>query len=244
MRFADTSFWIGLQVVRDHRHVDATRLWQQDQSPVCEPRTWCWAKRGRGCGAGQATAPPYGFLIKSGVRVGCLSRWSTTPLTSGAWAWLRLRDERTYSYVDATSFEIMRRERINEALAFRRPTSPPAGFNRSQTSALEENSHHCSKLSPPAPRHWAAGRAKDRPRPTFRTPPIHPPPTPTPTPPVWLTARPNRQLFRRSCRWRQSGTRLGSCRMIAASGGVPQPGSSLAVPEQTTGRRHGDGCVA
>ncbi|MGI8710130.1 MAG: type II toxin-antitoxin system toxin 23S rRNA-specific endonuclease VapC20, partial [Acidimicrobiales bacterium] len=28
------------------------------------------------------------------------------------------RDERVYSYVDATSFELMRRERIAEALAF------------------------------------------------------------------------------------------------------------------------------
>ena len=35
-----------------------------------------------------------------------------------AWEWLRRHDERSYSYVDATSFEIMRRERITEALAF------------------------------------------------------------------------------------------------------------------------------
>ncbi len=35
-----------------------------------------------------------------------------------AWEWLHRRDERAYSYVDATSFEIMRRERITEALAF------------------------------------------------------------------------------------------------------------------------------
>ena len=35
-----------------------------------------------------------------------------------AWAWLRRHDERYYSYVDATSFAIMRRERITLALAF------------------------------------------------------------------------------------------------------------------------------
>ena len=34
------------------------------------------------------------------------------------WVWLGRRDESVYSYVDATSFEIMRRERISEALAF------------------------------------------------------------------------------------------------------------------------------
>ena len=35
-----------------------------------------------------------------------------------AWEWLARHHERQYSYVDATSFEIMRRERITEALAF------------------------------------------------------------------------------------------------------------------------------
>ena len=35
-----------------------------------------------------------------------------------AWEWLRRHDERPYSYVAATSFAIMRRERILEALAF------------------------------------------------------------------------------------------------------------------------------
>jgi len=33
-------------------------------------------------------------------------------------AWLRRHDERVYSFVDATSFVVMRRERLAEALAF------------------------------------------------------------------------------------------------------------------------------
>ena len=33
-------------------------------------------------------------------------------------AWLRRHDERAYSFVDATSFAVMRRERLGEALAF------------------------------------------------------------------------------------------------------------------------------
>lgn len=33
-------------------------------------------------------------------------------------AWLRGHDERVYSFVDATSFIVMRRERLGEALAF------------------------------------------------------------------------------------------------------------------------------
>jgi predicted nucleic acid-binding protein len=35
-----------------------------------------------------------------------------------AWSWLRRHDERSYSFVDATSFEVMRDRRLREALAF------------------------------------------------------------------------------------------------------------------------------
>ncbi len=35
-----------------------------------------------------------------------------------AWAWLRRHDERSYSFVDATSFAMMRAHRMREALAF------------------------------------------------------------------------------------------------------------------------------
>ena len=41
-----------------------------------------------------------------------------TAIDERAWEWLARHDERSYSYVDATSFEIMRRERITEAFAF------------------------------------------------------------------------------------------------------------------------------
>ena len=37
---------------------------------------------------------------------------------AGAWDWLRRHDEREYSYVDATSFRVMRDRRLREALAF------------------------------------------------------------------------------------------------------------------------------
>ncbi len=39
-------------------------------------------------------------------------------MESDAWSWLRRHDEREYSFVDATSFALMRRRRIREALAF------------------------------------------------------------------------------------------------------------------------------
>ena len=37
---------------------------------------------------------------------------------AAAWAWLRIHDERAYSFVDATSFVLMRRLGIADALAF------------------------------------------------------------------------------------------------------------------------------
>ena len=39
-------------------------------------------------------------------------------LERDAWAWLRRHDERTYSFVDATSFAVMRKLGLLEALAF------------------------------------------------------------------------------------------------------------------------------
>ena len=35
-----------------------------------------------------------------------------------AWSWLSRHDERAYSFVDATSFALMRRRRTREVLAF------------------------------------------------------------------------------------------------------------------------------
>lgn len=39
-------------------------------------------------------------------------------LEAEAWRWLARHDERAYSFVDASSFAIMRRLRLREALAF------------------------------------------------------------------------------------------------------------------------------
>ncbi len=49
-------------------------------------------------------------------------------LEAEAWAWLRVHDERPYSFVDATSFAVMRRLRIKDALAFDGDFAA-AGFN-------------------------------------------------------------------------------------------------------------------
>ena len=49
-------------------------------------------------------------------------------LEAEAWAWLRVHDERPYSFVDATSFALMRKLRIRDALAFDGDFAT-AGFN-------------------------------------------------------------------------------------------------------------------
>jgi predicted nucleic acid-binding protein len=46
---------------------------------------------------------------------------------TAAWDWLRKHDERVFSFVDATSFRVMRDRRLHEALAFDRDFAA-AGF--------------------------------------------------------------------------------------------------------------------
>ena len=117
MRFADTSFWIALQVARDRRHAAAAALWRQDRSPVRTSNlvvgeTWTWLRRR----AGHDAALRFLDVLERSDRVSVVA--VDDVIDERAWHWLRRHDERAYSYVDATSFEIMRRERITEALAF------------------------------------------------------------------------------------------------------------------------------
>ena len=46
------------------------------------------------------------------------SVWVEADVEQEAWTWLRRHDEREYSFVDATSFALMRSLRIREAFAF------------------------------------------------------------------------------------------------------------------------------
>lgn len=117
MRFADTSFWVALQVPRDRRHSDAVRLWKQDRRPVRTSNlvvgeTWTWLRRR----AGHSAAVRFVETVNRSNRVSVAV--VDESIDERAWAWLNRHDERAYSYVDATSFEIMRRERISESLAF------------------------------------------------------------------------------------------------------------------------------
>lgn len=115
MRFADTSFWYAILDVNDDRHGAAIRLSRQNPGRLVTTNhvvgeTWTLARRRLGHGVAVAFLDgldPLAELV--GV---------DAEIEADAWNWLRRHDERTYSFVDATSFAVMRRRRVREALAF------------------------------------------------------------------------------------------------------------------------------
>ena len=118
MIFVDTSFWIAAVASRDLHHAEAVELLrrfadgQLISTNHVRGETWTFVRR------------RYGHR----VAVATLDRLARTtrlrfvfvdePQEIAALRWLRRRDDREYSFVDATSFELMRSLRIREALAF------------------------------------------------------------------------------------------------------------------------------
>jgi len=116
--FVDSSFWIAEFLPRDGHHPDATttaRAVASERlatSTLVLGETWTYLRRR----AGYALTVKWldHVLGRDVVRVVRVDE----PLEEEAWAWLRVHDERPYSFVDATSFAVMRKLRIREALAF------------------------------------------------------------------------------------------------------------------------------
>ena len=90
----------------------------------------------------------------------------TSEQETRAWTWLRRRDERIYSFVDASSFEVMRERRLREAFAFG-PRFRSCGIHRTSTLALTStgqshtlfalrNSFATSAMGRKQTRSWAA----------------------------------------------------------------------------------------
>ena len=118
MIFVDTSFWVGLHNGRDHRHEPAATLLEEHAgtplltSDQVRGETWTFLRR-RG---GHRAAVAFLDVLEASPRV---SVEHVTPDDQGlALAWLRQHGEREYSFVDATSFAVMRRRRLREAFAF------------------------------------------------------------------------------------------------------------------------------
>ena len=117
MRFADTSFWYALQERRDRNHAEAADLARTERTRVVTSNhivgeTWTLLVRR----AGHQAA--VGFLDRLGRLPNVDIVHVDLEAEAEAWQWLRRHDEREYSFVDATSFALMRRRRIREALAF------------------------------------------------------------------------------------------------------------------------------
>ncbi len=118
MIFVDTSFWAALRNRRDRHHDEAVALLSQPSSgPLLTSdqvrgETWTHVRRRQGHRAAVGLLDFFEQTV----------RLTVLPVTAedqeAALAWLRQHDEREYSFVDATSFAVMRRRRITEAFAF------------------------------------------------------------------------------------------------------------------------------
>ncbi len=116
MKLADTSFWVALAASRDRHHPEAVSLWRAEPEPVLVTNhvageTWTFLRRRAGHGAAVAA-----LEVFRSKRVALFSVDSRQE--AEAWRWLERHDERAYSFVDATSFVVMRSRRMREALAF------------------------------------------------------------------------------------------------------------------------------
>jgi predicted nucleic acid-binding protein len=116
--FVDTSFWVALRNRLDAHHDTARELLtvyadgQLITTNHVRGETWTYVRRRSG------HAAAVGFLdslaASRRIRVASVSREAEQEALN----WLRRRDEREYSFVDATSFATMRALRVMSALAF------------------------------------------------------------------------------------------------------------------------------
>ncbi len=118
MRFVDTSFWVALGFERNGHHREARAIWSADvragllttNHVIAE--TWTFLRRR----VGHDAAVRFLDRAEGSRRLAMIH--VDDRLEHEARAWLRRHDERIYSFVDATSFVVMRSERLTEALAF------------------------------------------------------------------------------------------------------------------------------
>ncbi len=118
MIFVDSSYFIARFLPRHGRHAEAvasdraTSTSRLLTSNLVVGETWTFLRRRAGYG------PSMRWLDSVLGRVALTVEPIDPDLEADAWAWLRVHDERPYSLVDATSFALMRRKRIADALAF------------------------------------------------------------------------------------------------------------------------------
>jgi len=122
VKLADTGWWVAWALPGDARHDAALemlaglgRAEQVLTTNLIVGESWTFLRRK----GGHRTA--VGFLDRIGVLTEAdrlVVHRVTDEQESSASEWLRRHDERVYSFVDATSFRVMRDRRMREALAF------------------------------------------------------------------------------------------------------------------------------
>lgn len=118
MIFVDTSYWVALIAAADAHHVEAMELLRSvaDEPLVTSNHvrgeTWTFLRRRYGHGV----AVRFLDRLERSERV-TVER-VTERMEDDALRFLRRHDEREYSFVDATSFALMRSLRIKRALTF------------------------------------------------------------------------------------------------------------------------------
>jgi predicted nucleic acid-binding protein len=101
---------------RDRHHEEARELWTAAGALMTSNHvvgeTWTFLRR-RG---GHRAAVSFLDAVRASRRVAI--EHLGPDVEADAFRWLRRHDERRYSFVDASSFALMRRKRLREALAF------------------------------------------------------------------------------------------------------------------------------
>jgi len=118
MIFVDTSFWAALRNRHDPHHDEAVSLIHDySDAPLVTSNhvrgeTWTYLRRR----AGHVAAVGFLDAVDQSPRIRVLT--IDAKQEAEALRWLRRHDERAYSFVDATSFALMRTSKIRQVLAF------------------------------------------------------------------------------------------------------------------------------
>jgi predicted nucleic acid-binding protein len=131
LKFADTGWWVAWALPDDARHGDAVLMLQglgrNEQvltTNLVVGESWAFLRRQ------DSHRSAVAFVDRVEILAGderLVVHHVTEDQEDAAWEWLRRHDEREYSFVDATSFRVMRDRRLREALAFNQDFAA-AGF--------------------------------------------------------------------------------------------------------------------
>jgi predicted nucleic acid-binding protein len=136
VKYVDTGYWVALQLAKDSHHREAAALWKEPLGTLlCTNHvlgeTWTFLRRR----AGHRAAVKFLDAAQKSPRL--VLTHVDEALEAEALRWLRRHDEKEFSFVDATSFAVMRNRRLSEVLAFDGDFAA-AGFVELRPAAMTE----------------------------------------------------------------------------------------------------------